>query len=298
MKSKNRSRSRGKKNDIIISNFDIHTFSDIPKRIKYEGEIKKTSSLISKHAGQRKLFYTELYFLSLYAKLSSIILYIGSAPGLHLPLLSYLFPDHIFYLYDPREFGIKPSSKFIIRQKLFTDDDAKEFKGKNILFISDIRGETDEESIIWDMNKQKEWIEEMRPVRSMLKFRLPFGDDKYCLQNMLNRECKYEYLKGTLLLQPWAPLISTEMRLIVDNSLQMKVYDCIEIEEKCYYHNKITRNTPIKINTKTGTKQISWDIFQEYSIINLFKKNYPKFKNVNITELTNKYSYKPYTKKL
>ena len=63
------------------------------------------------HLGQRKLLLTEVNFLTGHGDFSKNIIYIGAAPGHHIEFLSTLFPNHTFYLYDPRDFSIKQNSK-------------------------------------------------------------------------------------------------------------------------------------------------------------------------------------------
>ena len=95
------------------------------------------------------------------------------------------------------------------------------------------------------------------------------------------------YLNGKLLLQPWAPITSTEMRLIIDQNPLEKVYDCIDIEDKLFYHNMIQRNTPINFEGK----KYSWDYMQECAIIRYFKIKYPKYAKINISIILNKQLY-------
>lgn len=245
--------------------------------------------MFSKHYGQRKLFMTELYFLAMYAHLSTTVLYVGSAPGNHLNILLPLFPNHTFILYDPRPYYIKNSDRCTIRQTYFTDEECKEFIGKNVLFISDIRREGFvENTIIEDMEMQKRWIHTINPAMSMLKFRMPFITGDYCKEPVsLGKECTLTYLDGDLLLQPWAPLFSTEMRLIVPRVPKMKEYDLTDIEEKMFYLNYRIRTKPILFK---GQSQ-KWDYMQECAIVRLFKMKYPKYAHVNISGLCNKYLY-------
>lgn len=57
----------------------------------------------------------------------------------------------------------------------------------------------------------------------------------------------YEYLDGTVLLQPWAPVDSSETRLFINNTasnpslIASKVYDSMKYEEQLYFHNNFMR---------------------------------------------------------
>ena len=70
----------------------------------------------------------------------------------------------------------------------------------------------------------------MKPVMSMLKFRVPYHID---LTN------GYEYLDGELCFQPWAPPFSGETRLIT-NGKSTKIYK--DYESKLHYFNNIIRS--------------------------------------------------------
>src|SRR5579863_5410862 len=92
------------------------------------------------HWGQRKLLLTEIQFLVNYWDIRSVpnpvIVYAGAAPGIHIPLLSRMFPSFIFYLYDPQPFAIKGSSTINIYNQKFTNEDAKKWANKsNVFFI-------------------------------------------------------------------------------------------------------------------------------------------------------------------
>jgi hypothetical protein len=300
VRSKSKSRSKKmetdkaevKKNTYLnirpICPFDVQFFSDLTKELKYDPKI--TTSKYGKHVGQRKLFCTELYFLAKYGHLSNIVLYVGAAPGIHLPILSQFFPNHTFINYDNQKFGFKESEKFKIVPRYFNDDDANSFAGKDVLFICDIRNlEKTATAIIEDMKMQKRWIDIMKPSQSMLKFRMPFETDDYCKTKIsLGERCTINYFDGELLLQPWARIFSTEMRLIVPTNPVMKEYDISEIEHKMFYLNHIIRNTAFTVNDK----KTSWDFAQESAIVRFFKIRYPKYVNVNISDILNKHLYK------
>ena len=126
--------------------------------------------------GQRKLFLTELQFLTRFWDSEQvpepIIVYAGAAPGKHIPLLGYLFPQARFYLYDPRPFHISPSEKISIYQQYFTDEDASQWANrKDVFFISDIRTadyqqmgeEENENAIMTDMKMQEVWYHIIKP---------------------------------------------------------------------------------------------------------------------------------------
>lgn len=78
------------------------------------------------HWGQRKLFLSELYFLTKYSKLGKVVIYAGAAPGTHIEYLATLFPEHIFLLVDPCHYDIKPTGlphkEIILVNDYFTNE--------------------------------------------------------------------------------------------------------------------------------------------------------------------------------
>jgi hypothetical protein len=188
------------------------------------------------HWGQRKLLMTEIDFLTQYSKENDLVLYVGAAPAIHTPLLSKLFPTLKFILIDPMKFSIHETDNIQIRKEYFTDEKAKEFIGKDFLFICDIRVSNNEKNykptedeVKMDMLIQQKWVEIMKPKFSILKFRLPWDQETF------------EYLDGNITIQPWGPQSSTETRLIIDNSLEKRLWNCKIYENQMYYFNTITR---------------------------------------------------------
>lgn len=238
------------------------------------------------HWGQMKLVLTEIEFLTEYAdKLPIIVLYIGGAPGNHIPYLSMLFPNVLFVLYDPLPFGIEETSRIVIHQKYFTDEDAELVKRTDCLLISDIRTpeitETEflsshpalslprdrktvrdtiekqfSKDILRDMELQKRWTEMIRPRSAMLKFRLGFPPPK-----------TQTYLASPrIVIQPFAKITSTEQRLWLErkDSYETKEYDLQVVEERCFYFN--TKYRPATF----------------YDIDPLFGYNYDTLRSANI----------------
>lgn len=206
------------------------------KRLKYHSNITHDLKNII-HQGQRKLLLSEIEFLTLYHHLAKTVLYVGSAAGFHLPLLSNLFPEHKFILYDPAKFSNKlfniPS--FEIHNELFTDDEAKKYINWDggLLFISDIRNGDDdadifEKNVLDDMDSQKRWVNIIKPVMSSLKMRLSYKPGKTL------------YFDGDLYIQAFPPISSTETRLFTNGSNEIE-YDNTLYEEQMFYFNNQTR---------------------------------------------------------
>ncbi len=191
------------------------------------------------HAGQLKLFLSEFWFLSKYSSYANTIIYVGSADGQHISLLAELFPKLHFYLYDPRPFhkSLNGIVNITIKNQFFDITDAQFYHGiQNLLFISDIRSgdPKDKEkdfslAVRTDMQNQMNWVQIIKPYCSMLKFCLPYSNGSTL------------YLAGQLRYGIFATQSGTEMRLIVRDTNEMKLYDHKLIEERCYYFNNFTR---------------------------------------------------------
>ncbi len=135
------------------------------------------------HWGQRKLLLSEMEFLNIYGHLSNLVVYAGAAPGTHMNYLIDAFPTHRFVCVDPARFSIRPNARVELRNELFTDEMAREFERARCLFICDIRSADSsndnaddvEVHVEEDMMAQQQWHKLMRPVKSLLKFRLPWN---------------------------------------------------------------------------------------------------------------------------
>lgn len=140
------------------------------------------------HDGQRKLLYSEIEFYTLvrekYDLNNILVVYVGSANGIHEPVIFDLFPELDFYLCDPNPFHInhpliRDKERVHINNDYYTDEtwhDVVAFnkKEKDIVFICDIREDTEEQSILNNMIEQQLWTVQLNSVAYMLKFRLPY----------------------------------------------------------------------------------------------------------------------------
>ena len=236
----------------IKEDFSFHPFSrtinDDSPRLKYTKPTPEIAYKPQVHWGQLKLMLSEVEFLTLVYKRYKeandtrpiYIVYAGSAPGDHMPMLADMFPMMQFELYDPNEFKIKeiiPNiNTYTDKAGWFTDEVAELWKddSKYVCFISDIRTfPANNETIIENMTDQRRWWDIMNPELSMFKFRLPWTTEKT------------EYMEGDIYLQVYPPITSTETRLIVKKDAKLKIYDHKIYEEQCFYHN-INRNKQFK----------------------------------------------------
>jgi len=212
------------------------------------------------HFGQRKLLLSEIEFLtisvneiladsSLNGK-KIIVIYAGAAPGHHIPLLVNMFPFFEYFLVDPADFKLDDRSykaKVEMKNAYFDDEMAtalrNKYKDYEILFISDIRTANyrvltrldTELKVEQDMEDQMRWVKILKPLKSILKFRLPYVG----LEKVTKTEL--EYLDGKIYFQVWPGCTSSETRLIVDRDVKTKMYDCIKYENQLFRFNTVER---------------------------------------------------------
>ena len=221
----------------------VYLPADAPRREWFERDWARKGRV--RHWGQRKLFLSELFFLTHYGHLSENVVYAGGAPGLHVPYLSRLFPRHRFTLIDPTAFGIPSSERITLRNAFFTNEMCAEFVarfGGDYLFISDIRTansrtmdwQQHEECVERDNRDQVAWVQLLRPRKAMLKFRCLHTYEQY-------RDGSTQMFAGDLYVQPWAPRSSTESRLICDADSPLVPYENLKYGEQFFYHNDVVR---------------------------------------------------------
>lgn len=223
------------------------------------------------HYGQRKLFYTELEFLSLLSKKHHLrevtVVYAGAAPGIHLPILFKLFPDVFWILIDPAPFKFDKEGhthRFVIINDFYTSSTYKTVqkintKNKKVAFISDIRVAPSEEETFKDMVAQQLWVTQLDNCCAyMLKFRLPYILDTFKYEAFdyqppkgthialpTKRSKGFLYLSGKILFQLYPPMRSSESRLIgyhkQGHPFQLQYYDAHKYDEQMNYFNMVAR---------------------------------------------------------
>lgn len=221
-------------------------YSDELESIEYKSEQNPENFKI--HWGQRKLLISEIEFLTNnYEKYDEnkekLVVYAGSASGYHINYLKAMFPDLTYHLYDRTKHLVEEDEKTFIFSKYFTDEIARNYRGKNVLFISDIRTLNirylkdmtseinrvqQDELIEEDLKMQVSWFEEMKPLSGLLKFRLPWFKEKT------------ESIDGEVYFQPWAGGRSTETRIVPKAGTKI-LWDNKEYESILNYHNLVTR---------------------------------------------------------
>jgi hypothetical protein len=178
------------------------------------------------------------------------MIYAGMASGRNMILIHEMYPEMTIEGIDPAPFdpdliklAADKKNNITLLTKFFTDDTAKEYytkfeKNRNeriIIFVSDIRLETYEETVESDMRSQEKWTTIIKPDYSILKCRFPWDEKK---------NEKFNYLPGINQIQHFAPYNSTETALI------SKASDIGKSEEKdiyVYQYNMFYFNTTVRL---------------------------------------------------
>ena len=275
--------------DFTFSNLSIGLSSE-----KKPYHRRNTESKTSIHWGQRKLFLSELEFFTIYWDPilipNPLCVYAGAAPGIHIPLLSQLFPSFTFHLYDPTKFEISPSDKIILFNEYFTDDVASRYVNlPNVFFVSDIR--TADYKAIKVESLRKHGItsfdlkdEPIGPF-DLIKLSLTDADlitedqiwgdmsmqQSWLLKiNPIHALLKFRlpyalsgidrivpYLKGSVYWQVWSPQSSTETRLKPTRNAsglyELSDWSILEYEQWNFHHNSVIRESSFYRNIFTGT---------------------------------------------
>jgi hypothetical protein len=231
------------------------------------------------HLGQRKLLLSEIEFLTHNFKEGDTVVYAGSAPGTHLPILVDMFPGIKMILYDPNKFD--PRARSVtkdIYQEYFTDKVATKLAaaipGEKMLFVSDIRTEPTDAGVTKDMAMQKKWIEIMKPRKSLLKCRLPYGAGKF------------KYFEGRFWIQCFAPQSSTETRLEIEGVPGLVEYDNKKYEDQMFYFNTVKRTMYYKHRATGLGYDHCYDCAAEMFILKEYAKS--KFTTLSLEDLKKK----------
>ena len=242
------SRRKRNKNNNNPSAATTPSFTRIinPKLCGQRSYSTKALSPACAHIGQLKLLLSEIEFLTpYYHHREHIVLYAGAAPGVHIPILARMFPAMRFVLVDPARSMISNGeyANIEVIQEYMSDELAEKFSSSStqqpLLFISDVRvgadtdSETDEAQqlrIQRDMDAQRRWVEILRPLSSMLKFRLPWSIS-----------ARTNYLSGRIHFPVYGKQLTHEARLIVPRDALAMDYDNGLYERQMAYFNRVLR---------------------------------------------------------
>ncbi len=258
--------------------FPVQFFSSIFKRLLYSPIsyqlLKKESKELAKYDTDKKLFLSLYYFLSHYSKLSNTIVIIDNNSSKVYTEIIKIFKNIKFHLYTPsliNEYKNIPNLSHFLIDKVNTsvvlnEEQINKYKFTNVLMVCNYLGLTKEdETILNYLEHFKQYVLKIKPIKSMIKFRLPFSEEHFCENKFLvGSKCDLLYLNGQMLLPAYSQYISNETYLILDQNPSIKKYDCVEYEEKMFYHNFVVRNKRIEYRGKSYT----WDQMQECAILN------------------------------
>jgi hypothetical protein len=224
----------------------------------YESKQKRSTL----HWGQRKLLLSEIQFCLDIIHLhmddphyleNSLLVYAGSAPGNHILEFVKLFPNLALLCYDPSpfcleliEYSDKVDNCVLIQAKFVPSrfyDESMLLPRAHLLFVSDVRSnfspgakECDgswnklfEQTVRDEMNMQHNWVAQIVPDHSLLKFRLPYAHQQV------------NYFPGKLHLPIWGRVNTTELRLHVIGVPDDIVYDSGYAEGAMSFFNTVYR---------------------------------------------------------
>ena len=245
----------------------------IKYKLDYEINISKPRTVI--HWGQLKLLLTTIiFFINVISEEDKEvhIIYPGSARGDDILILCDMFPNTIWHLIDPHKHHPKLHEHKQVNEIIsdfFTDSTANYFSEKfkdrdfKLLFISDIRKSTEDESVLEDNEDQIKWHKIIKPDYSFFKFRCGYETDII-----------YKYYKGVIFLQPYAPPGSTETRLLLTKELESHEYNIKEYQGKLYYFNRIIRPSFYKKSIIKDSPNNYFDHCYDCTYFSYLIKNY------------------------
>jgi hypothetical protein len=247
---------------VFFNKNNLFTFGNGDGQSDYD----KESVMNNLHIGQLKLLLSEMQTIIYYMDTTLVknVVYIGAAHGHHIYVLAKLFPGLTYHLYDISEGWDKrlyELENVIINNRYFEEKDIKEWQERNeeILFVSDIRnlavGEEEDKKtdvdnfealVAADMLMQQEWVEQLKPSISLLKFRLPYPD-------VVKKESQ-RYLDGTVLRQIFARSSSAETRLLV-KGMAYRDWNLTTYDRMNAYFNRYIRAKGLYFNPIDGSKR-------------------------------------------
>lgn len=201
------------------------------------------------------------------------------------------------------------NAKDIARDDNASDDTGPKNTYSALYFMSDIRTNMCSDGpttldLLWNSAQHIQWVTLMNPRESMLKFRTPFFNESQ--EEMKNYETEsyeapyaeafdfvaragadmrtfssreFTFFDGNIYLQPWAPVSSTESRLVFAGVPALKKYNPHEYEDKFFYYNKILRNYQLYLNPNADRK-MGFDYCADCSLENQIWTDYCKSRGV------------------
>jgi hypothetical protein len=263
------------------------SLSVITNKSKYK-EYSKINPILRVEDTDLKLIAAELNFLNLYFEPSSkkaICIYIGAAPGNHIPKIAKCYPEITFHCYDANPVQFKASENLQIFLEDFSLETISKYSDKDDIYvITDfvnrdleliVSGEDQQQRkeriINEDMKLQMEWMKKLKPKVAFLFFRLPHFYKNLTTNNIL------EYLNGNVYRNIFTPPKTIECRLVVSDFDSVNSYDFERYEKILHYWNDVIRennlnnpitddNTPFEEYGNTFDYLMLFWIIKEYFI--------------------------------
>lgn len=229
----------------------ITEVTQIKKRLKYY-DVPNVNHYQIRSQGQLKLLFNEIRFfieeIKPDPKKHYKVIYIGSGKGYHIPKLIDMFSKYniTWIFYDPnghckRLMDIR-SDRIQINDRLFLQEDISKItrsESEQLVFISDIRSssgrEPTTENLLFDYKIQQDFIEQLNPDFSLVKFRMPFVSD-------WDSSMSFNQPEGPQYIQCFSKSTSTEFRIAVPKNPKFKTIKSVSIlkeyEEKFFWFNQ------------------------------------------------------------
>jgi len=223
------------------------------------------------HCYFRKFFINRLQILTRFYKPNSVILYIGAANSVFLPILIDLFPSYVWHIYEELELSYEidnNSSVFVYKKKMDLEE-SNQYIDKVDVFMSDFRRPIQSTTI--SLKKEEAPLQErvnkmmlddvmfnieiMRNIKPKMGAGIKFKAPQVEPSSMQNIEIP----RGKILWLPWSPSTSTDGTLVIEsaeikNNTNMTIY--LSILQNAYaMHNRYYRpwgyyKIPINYNEK------------------------------------------------
>lgn len=180
----------------------------------------------------RKTLLSDVLFLTRYISCRTV-LYIGDVSKDNLLFLKMLFPLTTFHVFCSNVFEI--DSKYGVSNinisNINTFDEAN-WANHDLLIIFNVTCVVEKNKNIEALDWQRNIINTIKPIGSCISFKLPF-----------DKISSFEYIKGDIVLPVWAPMESTETKLIINKSdiNTLHKYNPLIYNSQIYYINSILR---------------------------------------------------------
>lgn len=246
-------------------------------------ELFPTKNITTEHWGQRKLLVTEIEFLTQFARNGKyLVIYIGFSQGLYINYLCDLFPNVDFVLIGTRQITCEKSSRVQIRSGELIDDWIKLYSksDKNLLLICDIhtfgpRKDMDE-CIQRDLENQISWHSKLKPIASLLTFRLS------------RSQSTTKFLQGDVVLGPWTSRRTIDYRFVTVQHAELTTYDNKRMLSAFSYFQNVIRTQYYEHDIDDSNSEGLDHCYDCRAEINILYQYLIKFKNISDTTMIHK----------